>query len=50
MDTPSLTAGHGKKALLDAVRGYRKAHEREIVDELIGWLSIPNIEADRAEM
>lgn len=39
-----------KRALNSAIRNYRKSHEREIVDELIGFLSIPNIETDRPEM
>lgn len=39
-----------KRELHAAVRQYRKAHEREIVSELIEFLSIPNIETDRTEM
>ena len=50
--TTRTTIGNdqSKKALNSAVRSYRKSHEREIVDELIRFLSIPNIETDRPEM
>lgn len=50
--TTQTRAGNdqSKRGLNNAVRSYRKSHEREIVDELISFLSIPNIETDRAEM
>ena len=31
---------------IQAVREYRKAHEHEIVKELVEWLSLPNVAAD----
>lgn len=52
LQTATATSGsnQSKRALNAAVRSYRKSHERQIVDELIKFLSIPNIETDRSEM
>ena len=37
-----------KKELLSQVRNYRKAHEHEIIQELLELLAIPNVSSDRA--
>ena len=39
-----------KTELLAGVRGYREGHEREIIDELYRFVSIPNVETDRVNM
>ncbi len=37
-------------SLRDAVRGWRAAHEKQIVGELVGLLELPNLASDRAAM
>jgi len=49
---PSLTLGQRSLAedvslTRERVRAYRLAHERAILDELVGFLSIPNVASDR---
>ncbi len=39
-------AGQGQSDAIRAVRDYRIAHEREIVEELVDLLSLPNVAAD----
>jgi acetylornithine deacetylase/succinyl-diaminopimelate desuccinylase-like protein len=48
---PSLAAGDpGAGAVRDRVRSYRAAHETEILEELAGLLSIPNVASDVANI
>jgi acetylornithine deacetylase/succinyl-diaminopimelate desuccinylase-like protein len=40
----------GQSPTIRAVREYRVAHEREIIAELVGLLSLPNVASDLADM
>ena len=39
-----------KKELRLKVREYRQAHEHQLLDELVEWLSIPNVAADKVNI
>jgi acetylornithine deacetylase/succinyl-diaminopimelate desuccinylase-like protein len=38
------------EAQSSSVRAYREAHESEIIDEFVEWLSLPNVAADAANI
>ncbi len=48
--TPTLSADTHAAETLKAVRAYRSAHERAILDEFIQLLAIPNVASDQANI
>lgn len=42
------SSSHAAQPLLEKVRAYRSAHEREMLEEYLKFVAIPNVAADRA--
>lgn len=48
--TAAAVVAAAPQSTVDRVRGWRTAHETEILRHLFAWLSLPNVAADRADI